>query len=604
LLAVNPVFLHYSVAPVTGIPASLCLVLALDAVFDEGGWRRGLRAGLWGGLAILFAFKSVMFVAIFGVALLVRERWRGRSVWLGYTTGLMIMLALQLALDRWIYGQWGASLGPYLVSNAFPIVGRWCWALGLKRIGAWLYTTAEELQGMAPSTIDYTLEGRQAQGRLWYFMHMPRVVVWPVLALGVIACVRAALRPAWKTTLVVVAIAVSVFVMSSKGSKNFRLLLPVLPLTALLGALGWDWMMQRGRAMHAAAIALLLSALPLGLYGLGRLNLGLYSGYWDAMEHVNRAESSTPRSESKPIRVAAAFDWAIYLREAPRVTHSSLPFLLDQWSRLDVNERAAERDALDRLDYLLVHLPVIEKAPEVMAEIQPRFEVRAAFYDAQRNGPLGPVLVLGRREGRGPSFFDLSNSAPSRRSEPLDGARAPLTFFHRGSDGDERLTLLAVERERIAGTGLDWIEYTWRAETSFARDYRVVSRITGPGGVHLWNDRHDPAYGTLPMTAWKAGAILREGYLVVPHVMSREHEDLRNTATEGGQTTSTAEMWIALIDERGSVKPAARLELVRAGESEPARAILPRDRFTTDDGLRFTRDWLTYVGSLPAIAPR
>jgi hypothetical protein len=505
------------------------------------------------------------------------------------------MLALQIALDRWIYGRWGSSIGPYLASNALPIVGRWFWDLGLRRIGAWLYTSAQELQGLAPSEIDYTLEGRQIQSRAYYFANLDRALLWPVVFLGAVGLLRAVRRPRWPSAVAAVTIFIGLLVMSSKGAKNLRLLVPLLPFVGLIAALGWAWLQGIGRATRLAAALFVASTLPLALHGLGRIDLARYSGYWQAMEFVNRDSRSAP----EPLRVAAAFDWAIYARATPTTTHAPLPFLLDRWEQLDDDMRTEQRAALDRLDRLLVHLAAIEKSSRLMAEIQPRFEIRAAFFDPADHGPLGPVLLLGRIEGLGPRFFERLDSAPARGTEPLADVRVPLHFAGSSPDGAvERLTLVGADRRTIPGSGLEWIDYTWRAETEIHRVFRAISRITGPGDVHLWNDRHSLAYGVWPTDSWHAGDVVREGVLIVRRSLTSEQETLRDHAIAAGADAATADFWVALIESSVPDRAPARLKLVRADTLEPVRATLPPDSHTTEDGIRFTRDGLTFVGSI------
>jgi hypothetical protein len=56
LVGANPVFLQYTVSPVSGVAAGLFVACALNELVERGDTRSGLRAGLWLGAALLMAY--------------------------------------------------------------------------------------------------------------------------------------------------------------------------------------------------------------------------------------------------------------------------------------------------------------------------------------------------------------------------------------------------------------------------------------------------------------------------------------------------------------------------------------------------------------------
>jgi hypothetical protein len=601
LIGVNPVFLHYSVVPVTGIPAALCLALALGNLLDETSLRprSAWRAGLWSGAAVMVAYTSLMIVLLLGLCLLLRERWRGRAAWASFGAAVACMLALQLGLDRWIYGEWGASFVPYAISNFGGILSRWLWNLELKSAASWIYTRVQAAQGKDYTPVDPSYEARQVVDKWWYVTNLPRLFVWPVLFFGAAAILSWFARPRWPIAWLSLVLAASVLVMSSKGWKSFRLWLPLLPIAIPLCAAGYAWLRERsGPLMRGVLAALLVAALPLGLRAAPSHRFDIYSDYWNALDLVERSldqEKST--SEAKP-RLACAFDWAIYLRASPRIEVARLPGMLDGWENLDAEQRSVLLESLDSFDWLLVHLPVLTMHPDLMGEINARFEVRGACREPDPRGGRDPVFALHRRTGSGTakSFFEITSAPLAETGTPLREPRTPLYFTREVPGGGvERITLLRVSTEPLPGTDASWLTYTWRAETPFSRSYRVLARITGPAEIQMWQNPHAFAYGAAPMTGWSSGALVRESFLMIPRQLPPEQEAEIANADVTPADRERGLLCLSIADDSGS-RPYPRLELARPGESSPVRLSVPRGALESADGLRWAADGSAWIG--------
>ncbi|TDJ74360.1 MAG: hypothetical protein E2O39_04995, partial [Planctomycetota bacterium] len=119
------VFLQYSVAPVSGLAAGICMAEALEAVLRPAGFRRGLRCGLWLGAGLLMAYQTILItVPLLGLVLL-RDRSRAwRLGFGGVLLGLLVGVLVQITMDRVHYGEWGASLWRYFLGNFGTMLAR------------------------------------------------------------------------------------------------------------------------------------------------------------------------------------------------------------------------------------------------------------------------------------------------------------------------------------------------------------------------------------------------------------------------------------------------------------------------------------------------
>ena len=646
LLGTNPIFLHYAVVPVSGVAAALCVAAGLKACLSARNFRDGSTAGLWFGLAMLVAYQSLM-LGLFACALsFARRPWKGRRVWLGLAAGLLVTFPVGMLVDRAVYGRFGASLGPYLVVNLGYILVRLMADVGLRGLGTSFYEWLNGLHGGEFDPNAYALPLGQMQGRWWYVETLPAVLVWPVIAFGVLALcrlilatsrragalllvllavggltlatdwsparflvlvplsalvfvwARALLRgetPLWKTSFLLLLVLASVLIMSSKGNKLFRLWLPLLPVLAAVCAWGWSWIAGRSVLRLAPALVLLLAVLPWtralgGVHGFDR-----YGAYWKAVDFVNaEVRSMDLGGHDRDQVLASAYQWAVYMRPAPRVENVVFPFVLDTWEVRSDDEKALQVALLDRLDWLLVHEPVLTMHPKLMREVNRRMEVRAAFYDPERQGSLRPVFVLGRRTGAGQTFYDVSRE--ELRDSPFSVAEGPMpVHFKRWPGHGLGITLLDVQYTQLPGDGYGWITWCWRAGLGIDDDYRVLGRITGPGGVHLWHNPHDPAYGVLPTSIWEPGWIVREGYIVVARPEATRQ--LRE-AGFGYEGAVDGAVWVTLNQQANKRRTLSRLEVFRPGETRSVRETLPRGQLESQDGFVFSKDGMVRVGEL------
>ena len=160
----------------------------------------------------------------------------------------------------------------------------------------------------------------------------------------------------------------------------------------------------------------------------------------------------------------------------------------------------------------------------------------------------------------------------------------------------EGATLLAVEYETLPGDGFGWLTWHWRADSEFRRNYRVLGRATGPGGIHVWHNPHEPASGVLPTTAWKPGWILKESWLVMPR--AEAPPALAATGLAYDPARLAGELWVSLNEQPDKRRTTARLDLTRPSESTPVAAQLAAGVLESPDGFVFSRDGMTRVGEV------
>lgn len=95
---------------------------------------------------------------------------------------------------------------------------------------------------------DLSATPRRLKGVHWYLQELPSMLVWPVIAAGLVGLVACLVRASWTSSLLLFVLLVNYAIMSQKGSKDFRLWLPLLPALAPLCAWGLDlaWRGLRG----------------------------------------------------------------------------------------------------------------------------------------------------------------------------------------------------------------------------------------------------------------------------------------------------------------------------------------------------------------------
>jgi hypothetical protein len=591
--------------------AAGCLAgFAVEVAIRRRDFRGGLKSGLLFAGAFLMAYQSLLIAG--GVALLVLLRGGvpGRisrtAAFLGIALGLAIGIALQAGTDWIVYGQPGASLVNHFVQNAGFILASFCVRIGLRSVAEPIYEFAMSLQGRDVSS-DATGPPRALMSAWFYVVQLPTMLVWPAilgLALGLARAIR---RPGWTVGLPVLALLVNVFVMSNKGSKDFRLWLPLLPIVGALCAYGWTWLTPRGAGTRRTLdAAFALSVVVLGLVTLAPQGSRRYGTYWRAMDWVNERAQEIRGGRVAPVRVASAYNWAVYLREREGVDLVKLPRQLNLWSRYPPEHKQEDFEALERVEIFFCHLPILTTNPDLLAFVAERFEMAGAVHDQTIDlEGLGPILILEKRSGR-PRERLLYEIRPSFEPRLRSSVWPPAHFVDRNERGEvERLVLVDWRYEVLPPEGLGWITYCWTTPTGITRDYLLLDRITAPDEQGAWQNDHRPAWNQRNTSTLRAGETITEGYLVVPstepYVPGGPYRPIGGSYRRGDSILAT--LWMAAVDFDPDAL--ARRELVvraRLAPAEPGSDVQLAPGGGTDprEGpgeFRFTPDGLVRVGT-------
>ncbi len=654
LVATNPVFLQYSTQPESGIPAGVCIALALEKLLFPGpngsrSWRDALIGGLWFGAAFLIAYKTLLISGALIALLVVRDRWTRRHVWISAGAGLGVALVVQSCLDWVMYGAFGASIFNYLAQNAGSVLTSVLVKLHMWIGGGvpglplddprqpksfWILRAKEVYEIRTHLTGDEFNRGGEISDRhldptFFYVLELPRMLVWPAIVAFVVGVGAAIVKRKRAVLLLLVLLAVALFATSNKGRKEFRLWLPLLPILIPIAAYGLAVVAStfRSRSARVAVVGASLAAvLVLSIVELRSIPMRLFGGYWDAMDWVNaRALEGVPARaaearalglrEPQHLRVAAAYHWAVFRRGSPVVDPVKLPWQLNEWEkyRADettgiVREHVEDMSALEDVDVFLTHLPILSEHPELMRSVAARFEVETAFYDQTTYGDLGPIYVLVPRTGNPRARLLLDehrgvDAAEFQRARQLRGA---FDFFDPRDPASDRLELLGVEYQDVPPMGFGWITYHWRAPRQPQHDWTLVDRITAPDETRVWDNGHHGGYGALRTQDWDAGEIVSEGYLVVPASDAyRAGAPFRpiGAAYRRGDLLPVR-CWMGVraygpIEVEGVLPPVER-ELLPAhpGADVPVRPIDERELYQTADGTQFSADGLVRVRGL------
>jgi hypothetical protein len=459
------------------------------------------------------------------------------------------------------------------------------------------------------------------------------MIVWPALVVFGTGALRALRQPTWRMWFLVGVTVVCFLVLSNKGSKDFRLWLPLLPFLAPVFGFGWEWIFGALRRSLRAMVVSVVGVVTLifALRQLGSINVRHYSGYWAASDWVDarakaslnerraRASVTGALGEPRPLRVGSAYNWAVFLRNSPLVEVVKLPWQLNMWKQYKptadgrVLEKSDDMDAIADLDVLIVHLPILKENPDLMAWVSAHFEIATALYDQVTYEDIGPIFVLERRTGspRARTFFDWTHGAVAD-ALPLGGTMQQRMDFV-GADG-ERLQLCDVSFETLPGQGLGWITYRWRALAPLHHDYWAIDRITSPDETNVWQNNHALAYGCEPSSQWQPGDVLSESYVVVPAANAflpqgpvrpigggYRRGDLIPTRTwmklQAFEPDSLAAGMTPVV--------AAELQAARPGEAAPIRDADAKPIYETPDGIRFSGDGFVCVAGffVPVLAP-
>jgi 4-amino-4-deoxy-L-arabinose transferase-like glycosyltransferase len=636
VLGFNPIFLRWGVEPVSGIAAALFIALALERALGERRARDGAVVGLWLGLAFLMAYQTILVIgAIVGV-LVLRDALRHRAYLGALCSGLLALVLLQCVLDRLYYGSFGISVWRYVLENFGTNASVLLEKLKLHRLARWVYNQS---YGTGEQTVSYQEAVRIGDSPItsklppsWYFTHITQCLVWPALALTAVGFARALGRITWNGVLLTAVIVANVAIMSVKGSKEFRLWLPFLPMIAVLAGLGFATLAgppKPGRSLRWALVTLLLAGVGVaGAIESWTTNTRRFGGFWRAMALVNDAAAQSLESRRagwKPyreqqlaqgadpatlpeevphLRVAAAYHWSMFLRGSSLVELVKLPHHLDDWSIYTPEERQEDLDTLAGLDFFITHLPVLTLHHDLFAAVNHDFAVRGVFYDRVIYEGLGPIYVLGRRTG-GPgelTFFDLDTQLSEQAFRERYDLHQDVRFEHLGTRGQrEELQFLGWEYTPLPGDGYAWITYSWRGGPFEAPDFKIIDRLTSPDGHNAWQNNHHPAYGVHVTSSWGEGWNLREGYLVVPE--ADPYQPGERYRRMGGEYRRgdliPASLWLDVARMNADDSEVQeRMDVVDPLSGTPVRSLTPPGAFPTAQGYRLSLlDGMALVGS-------
>ena len=634
LVGTNPAFLTYCAMPISGIFAAVCIGFGLESLWERGNARREWIGALWLAASVLMIYQCALVVATIAGCVLLRDRRAGLRALRTITLALLLAFALQFLLDRLVYGSFGASVETYVVVKGGGLLSS-----TLMRLSSFMHLTflrdwavavgraafaSHELPLDAGST-----ELRSKQPFDWYFVHLPQMLVWPVLLLFAGALWAALRRPRWIVSFAWLVFAANLVVMSFNPSKDFRLWLPILPVVAPLcaygGRFGWSAL---GERLHAArenafwrrifTLGMAASTAALALTPFLGLNRREFGGYWKAMDFVNGlAEQSFPaRSaqaaltvEGRPppkLRVAFDYNWAVFQRESPLVELVKLPAQMSLWNT-DAVTPARKQELLTILpefDLLVLHRPVISENPDLRDWISRHFQVCGVLYDhSTYEKDLGPILVFSRRNGTGRDnlLYEIRSEQDPEGFARTHGLSQPSVFAR--EDGSEQLELLGFEYHTLPPEGLGWIVYHWYTPTGLHTPWTVLDRLTSLDERNAWQNNHGLAWSARPAGDFAAGTRISEGYEVVaaaePYNLERPYRPLGGGFRRGDLLP--VRLWMRLVryekDEHGDDRDVVldRLEpLLRA----PKESLVPQGdgTFRSPDGTQWSADSMLRVG--------
>ena len=503
VVGTNPIFLQFSVSPLADVAGSLGVALSLRAALRPStGFRQGLRVGLWMGLALLMAYKTAPLSGMMMLLVALRDRRRGVVAAAGMATALALCALFQAGLDRVVYGVWGASILSYFGENVVGVLGQTLAVTGFESTATdlyrWYYTDArvKSLVGM---------QLRQIQPPNWYLMHLPEMLVWPVLGGTALGLVRAARRASWPSTMIVLVTAGFIFILHQKGSKEFRLWLPLL---ATLGAIGLA----------------LAGTVWLSFDVLDQRNTRVHSGYWRALDYVEeRVAAERAADPDQPeAMIVSAYNWAVFLRESSDLELTKLQHQIDVWGTFTEEMKFAVDDDLKEADWFIVHEPVLTQPghDDLAHRTNAWFQLEAVFYERAFQA-LGPIYVLRKKEG--PEFdparrtlFELKRGVSEDEARALAtelGGEEPVRMIKPAHEED--MWMLGYTYEQLPGDGHGWLSTWWYAVDACLADYTFVTRLSTHDERNAWQANAPPTWSCIPTDTWEAGTLVRDSRLVV-----------------------------------------------------------------------------------------
>lgn len=637
-VAVNPVFLQYSVSPLSDIAAAFCVGRALLILMDPLDRRRGALAGLWLGLGLLMAYKTApITLSLVGLVLL-RDRFKALPGLgcLGATYSLLI--AAEVVLDKLVYRSWGASLVAYFGDNVFGLTVRILLKLGLDEPATNLYRYWQGVERTDQTGTDRLLE-LQVQEGTWYLTHLPEMLVWPVLLVAGLALVRAVRKPTWASSLLLAMAVANIVVLHLKSSKEFRLWLPLLPAIAPLLGAGLSELLQTGKdgvvaRWRSGLVAILcLGALGLGVDTLTDRNMRKFSGYWRAIDRIAAEVEAEGRPEGERARVASAYHWAVFLRERPVLELQKLAHQLDGWTLMDQGQKEKVLGEIRDQDWFITHLPLLTSPGHTMLTgyLNAWFEVDALYWDREQYEELGPVVVFKRRPdqeldpGRKTLFDRATDMDVDELSKRL-GFSDPVRLL-RTAHGEE-MTVLGATYEELPGDGHGWLTCYYHVQSEFLADYKFMHRITSYDERHVWQDNHPPLYGVYRTTEWKPGWVLRESRPVIaadrPYDWTSPYRPIGGAYRRGDLIPAL--LWMDVVTDYmqcvhceeplvldrtnphncsgmdrldaeldGRLVVTGRMERARIGAAEAERRGELAEALRTEDGWRWSKDDFTLI---------
>ncbi|MFT7486144.1 MAG: hypothetical protein ACI9F9_001998, partial [Candidatus Paceibacteria bacterium] len=109
-VAANPIFLQYSVDPVSGVAAALLVATGLNRLIVRRSFRHSLIGGLMLGAAFMMAYQTLLIAMPLIGTVLLRDRLRVRHTWGGALIGFSVAVMAQIVLDKVTYNTWGISV--------------------------------------------------------------------------------------------------------------------------------------------------------------------------------------------------------------------------------------------------------------------------------------------------------------------------------------------------------------------------------------------------------------------------------------------------------------------------------------------------------------
>jgi len=610
----NPYFLQYSVSPVSEIVAAVCVGHALLRLVERRGTGTALVGGLWLGGALLMAYKTVLVAAPIFLYLALRDRlkrWRhGAAVTGGFTVGI----AAAAALDRACYGEWGKSIDLYFRQNFGQLAARYVGKLGLEDLAIGLYEWAwrDSDESALQETYDF---GRLAGAEEpWYYvLRLPEMLVWPLLVLAVLGVLRTAYRRDARSGLLVFVLLAYLALMGMKNLGSFRLLLPLLPCIAPLVGLGWrvvvgDPAMRRARLRPVIGAVLLVAAAGFAWAGLRGLNTARFSGFWRAMTKVDELaiERGAGEGGAARLKVACAWNWAVFLRESSRVENVKLPHHLDLWPTYDDEARREDLDTIAGLDAFITHLAVLLNFPEVFAVVNEHFEVASLLYDPAVFEDTGPIVVMVKRSGApgARTFLDRHVGVT------VDEYRAPRKI-HGGrrfqlpgsAIGEHDVTLLGWDYQTVPGDGHGWLTWHWICEVPHETPFVERTQLTTDEVGEPWVEEHRLGRTLRPSATWEPGWIVSEGWPVIaavePFAWQKPWRPLRGDAPP--EEPVSAELWLRLVPVGPDGKHGAPLWPLVAATGEPIRPGMLDASGLAPDGARLAPGGFVSLGRVELV---